>query len=412
MELYRDLAIDLSEECRVLKEQAHRFAVEVARPAATSIDRMADAKQAIAADSPLRAAFRAAYGLGYHAAAIPREFGGLGLSGLAMHVLLEELGWGSAGLAVSLTSSAMPFIAIVCDGRRELIDAFVRPFAANRTGEWIGCMALSEPLHGSDSFAIGSEQFRHPQDLSQLVARLEGEQYVVDGEKAVWISNASIATHALCSVTICPSKRMSARGLILLPLDRPGVSRGEPLNKLGQRAMNQGGLRFEQVRIERGLMLKDGGYEPELERLFCFLDASTAAIFTGLARAAFEEALTYSRERVQGGKPISEHQIVQRRLFEMFAKVEASRALSRATLIHEREAKGEPSLEHAFAAKTFCTQAAFEVANDAAQVFGAHGVSTGNLAEQLFRDARVALIEHGINDVLSVAGAHRILQRY
>lgn len=412
MELYRDLAVDLPEECRSLREEAHRFAAEVVRPAASDVDRMADAGKAIADDSPLRSALTAAYDLRYHAAGIPRKFGGLGLSGLAMHVLLEELGWGSAGFAVSLTSSAVPFLAVARDGRAELIDAFVRPFAADRTGAWIGCLALSESLHGSDAFAIGSEQFRNPSDRSRLIARMESEQYVIEGEKAAWISNGSIATHALCSVTICPSKGMSARGLALVPLDTPGVSKRDPLNKLGQRAMNQGGMRFEKVRIERGLMLRGGGYEPELERLFCFLDAATAAIFTGLARAAFEEALDYSRERVQGGKTISEHQLVQRRLFEMFAKVEASRALSRATLIHEREASGEPSLEHAFAAKIFCTQAAFEVANDATQVFGGYGVSTGNLAEQLFRDARVALIEHGINDILCVTGARRILQRY
>jgi alkylation response protein AidB-like acyl-CoA dehydrogenase len=412
MELYRDLAVDLSEECRSLKAQAHRFAAEVVRPAARAVDRMADAREAVAADSPLRAAIRSAYGLSYHAAAIPRELGGLGLSGLAMHVLLEELGWGSAGFAVSLTSSAAPFMAVVWDGRSELIDAFVKPFAADKTASWVGGIALSESLHGSDSFAIGSEQFRHPSAQGQLVARLENDQYVIDGAKAAWISNGSISTHALCSVTIGPSKGMSARGLVFVPLDTPGVSRGEPLNKLGQRAMNQGGMCFDQVRISRGMMLKGRGYEPELERLFCFLDASSAAIFTGLARAAFEEALAYSRERVQGGKVISEHQLVQRRLFEMFVKVEASRALSRATLIHEREATGEPSLEHAFAAKTFCAQAAFEVTNDAAEVFGGPGVSTGHLAEQLFRDARVALIEHGINDVLSLAGARRILQRY
>lgn len=411
METYRELGVDFPAQCQSLKEQAHRFAQEVLRPAATAVDRMADATKAIAGGSPLWSALKGAYAHAYHTAAIPQQLGGLGLSGLAMHVLLEELGWGSAGVAVSLLASALPFVALVRDGRGELVDQFVKPFAADRAGSCIGCLALSEPLHGSDSFAIGSEQFRSPSGRGQLVARLDGEHYVINGEKAAWISNGSIATHAVCSVTIEPSKGMSAHGLALVPLDTPGVSRGEPLNKLGQRVLNQGAIVFEQVRIARGLMLRGGGYEPELERIFSFLDSATAAIFTGLARAAFEEALTYSKQRVQGGKAISEHQLVQRHLFDMFTKVEASRALSRAALLHERGASGEPSLEHAIAAKTFCTQAAFEVADGAMQVFGGYGISQGHLSEKLFRDARVALVEHGINDVMSLAGARRILMR-
>jgi alkylation response protein AidB-like acyl-CoA dehydrogenase len=411
METYREIAIDFPKECQSLKEQAHGFAEEVVRPAATAVDRMADAKQAITPASPLWSALKAAYAHSFHTAAISRQMGGLGLSGLGMHVLLEELGWGSAGFAVSLIASALPFMALARDGRSELVDAFVRPFAADEAGSWIGCLALSEPLHGSDAFAIGSEEFRHPSGRGQLVARREAEHYVIDGEKAAWISNGSIATHALCSVTIEPSKRMSARGLALVPLNAAGVSRSEPLNKLGQRALNQGGISFEQVRIPSSLMLRGGGYEPDLEWIFSFLNSATAAVLTGLARAAFEEALTYSKQRVQGGKAISEHQLVQRHLFDMFTKVEACRALSRATLLYERGSVGGPSLEHAIGAKTFCAQAALEVANDAMQVFGGYGISTGQLSEKLFRDARVALVEHGIKDVLSLVGARRILQR-
>jgi alkylation response protein AidB-like acyl-CoA dehydrogenase len=135
-----------------------------------------------------------------------------------------------------------------------------------------------------------------------------------------------------------------------------------------------------------------------------------AAVFTGVARAAYEEALAYTQQRVQGGKPISEHQLVQKRLFDMFSKVEAARALSRATMIYNH-ASQTPSREHAIAAKTFCTQAAFEVASDAVQLFGANGLSKDYPVERLFRDARVSMIEDGSNDVLGLVAARQIILR-
>jgi alkylation response protein AidB-like acyl-CoA dehydrogenase len=133
-----------------------------------------------------------------------------------------------------------------------------------------------------------------------------------------------------------------------------------------------------------------------------------SAVFTGVARAAFEAALDYSRQRIQGGKPICEHQLIQKRLFEMFTKVEACRRLSRAAMEYN-DAAAIPALEYAMAAKTFCTQAAFEVASDALQVFGGNGLSKEYGIEKIFRDARASLIEDGTNDMLSIAGARLIL---
>ena len=406
---YRDVWVNLPEGYDALKQNVHRLAKEVVRPAAISLDRMGDAKQVVAPTSPLRQVLAAAYEHGYHAAAIPKGLGGLGLSGLEMHALLEELGWGSAGIALALLASSLPFVALVTDGRTEMVDTFVKPFAANKDASWIGCWALSEPRHGSDAFLLGSDEFRYPTSSGQLVARVEGEHYTVNGQKAAWISNGTIATHALCSVTVEPSKAMSAHELLLIPLDLPGVSRGEPLSKLGQRALNQGSISFQEVRIPRSFALRGEGFELDLTRLLTFANSSMAAALTGTARAAYEEALAYSKQRVQGGKPICEHQLVQKHLFDMFTRVEACRALSRATIIYNQTATA-PLLENAIAAKNFCTQVAFDVANEALQLFGGTGISGEYLIEKLFRDARVALIEQGVNEVLSLAGARRILQ--
>lgn len=134
-----------------------------------------------------------------------------------------------------------------------------------------------------------------------------------------------------------------------------------------------------------------------------------ASVFTGLARAAYEQALKHSRARTQGGKALSEHQLVQKRLFDMFTKVEACRALSANVLWYWQQGEVS-SLKHAIAAKIFCTEGAFEVANSALQLFGSHGITEGSLIDKLFRDARLSLIEPGVNEVLSLVGANYVLR--
>jgi alkylation response protein AidB-like acyl-CoA dehydrogenase len=151
-------------------------------------------------------------------------------------------------------------------------------------------------------------------------------------------------------------------------------------------------------------------YEATLEFTLVLTNAVVAAVATGLARAAFEEARDHTRTRIQGGKALCEHQLVQQRLFEMYAKIEASRALSREAIVGATQSSA-PQLERSIAAKIFCTQSAFEVADSAVQLLGGKGLAKGCLIEKLFRDARAALIEDGSNDILALAGARRILRR-
>jgi len=129
---------------------------------------------------------------------------------------------------------------------------------------------------------------------------------------------------------------------------------------------------------------------------------------TAVTRAAYEEALRYTQTRIQGGKPISEHQLVQKHLFDMFTKVETCRALSRAAMAYNA-VTDPPALEYAIASKVYCTQASLEVADTALQLFGGNGLSREYPMEKLYRDARASLIEDGANDVLALVGARRLL---
>ena len=414
MDTYRELCLGVPKEYESMRATAHRFAKEVMRPAAIELDRMADPEDVIAPDSPLRQVLKKAYGLGYHVGGIPVAMGGLGLDPLASHILHEELAWGSVDLSIAIGVAGFPAMVAARSGNPDLYETFVKPYIEDREAAFIGCWAITEPNHGSDHIMVGTPEYHDPKVKGEVVARADGDSYVINGQKSSWVSNGTIATHAALFLRIESESPhapigMSSGGVAVVPLNLRGVSKGKPLNKLGQRALNQGEIFFENVRIPRHYMVVNSDtYEQHTMATLTGANGGMSTAFTGLARAAYEAALDYSRERVQGGRPICEHQLVQKRLFEMFTKVEACRALSRAVTVYNASS-GAPSLQHAIAAKTFCTQAAFEVASDAVQIFGGNGLSKEYPVEKLFRDARASLIEDGTNDVLSLAGARHIL---
>ena len=137
-------------------------------------------------------------------------------------------------------------------------------------------------------------------------------------------------------------------------------------------------------------------------------NAIMGAIFTGVARSAYDLVLQHSLERTQGGKLLSQHQLVQHKLFHMFRKVEAARSLSRSALTFHLTA-AIPDKKYSIASKITCTNAAFEVADEAVQLFGGYGLSKEYPIEKIFRDARAGLIEDGSNDVLAIVGGNQIV---
>ena len=189
---------------------------------------------------------------------------------------------------------------------------------------------------------------------------------MINGQKSAWVSNGTVATHALCFLNLNRERGQDGGGVALIPLNLPGVSKGHALNKLGQRALNQGEMFFDDVRIPREYMLvPEAAYPYVIDSVMAGANAFMGSTFTGLARAAFEEALTYTKKRVQGGKAICEHQAVQLKLIDMFIKVEASRQLSRAAQVYNTTTS-PPATQYSMASKVFCTSAAFQVASGCA----------------------------------------------
>ena len=398
-----DLEVTLTDQEREIRDTVRKFAQEVMRPAGTALDRLSDPADVIASDSVLWEAMRKYADLQLNMLDLgnpdftPLEQGRLRC------LVFEELGWGDAGLAIGLGVAGFHRMFAQMSGNPALIERFAGPDSKE-----IGCWAVTEPDHGSDTLAFTEPHFDDPKIRPNCVARREGDEYVIDGQKAAWVSNGNIATVAALFCTVDPSQGFKGGGICLVPLDLPGVSRGKPLDKVGQRALNQGEIFFDGVRVPAEYMVAGPDlYGMAVEGVLTLANASMGVIFVGLARAALEHALAYAKERVQGGVPIFEHQSVRARLFKMFMDVEAARSLAWRVMVFN-SATNPPLVQYSIASKVFSTSTAFEVASAALQIFGGNGLSREYPIEKLMRDARASMIEDGCNDVLGLVAATRL----
>ncbi len=408
---YFDINLDLSEDDIALRDAARQFAEQEMRPTAKLLDQMT-AEEGVAENSPLWPFLKKAYALGYHKILMPESFGGFGLTPLQVNIVTEELGWGSFGLSVLLAVVSFPFYLACTSNNDELIEKFVKPFCNCTDGSIRGCWAGTEPAHGSDILAIGEEFFSSPQMKGDMRARLDGEEWVLNGQKSAWVSGGTISTHALVYAQIDPSKGFAGSGAFIVPMDLPGVSKGKALEKMGQRDLNQGELYFDDVRLPKSYMLVSPDFHPPvLEATLAMANLCMASWSTGLSRAAFEEALNYTKERVQGGKPLIEHYTTKQRIFEMFARVETQRAIARAG-VNLNFSISPPHPEYSFVAKTRSTEMAFQNTHDAIQLLGGNGLTKEYAVEKLFRDARTSLIEDGQNEVLARHGGDLVTKTY
>ena len=390
----------LSEDERAVQEAMHRFARDVMRPAGVKIDRLS-AEEAVSPGSPYWEFIMtaAASGIEFDAAA----------DGVAPEILarvqaiaVEELGWGDAGLAVSLGAGAFPAMMAKRAGNQELAE-----LCADKLGCWIG----TQPDRGSDGLMLYPQE-RHASatqgNKGNLTAVVSGADIVINGQSSAWVSNGPVAQVGLLTIAADYGggffdEEGHPRGVeVIVPLDLPGVNRGKPLEKLGKRALPQGEVYFDNVKVPAryALSLKEN-YWTGHASTWSSAGVAMGQIMTGLARAAFEHALAYCHQRRQGGALLIQHQLVQYRLGNMARKVEAMRAVSRRATDYTFLS---PAKHPYFTAgsKVTCTDLAFEVADEAVQLFGGYGLTREYPVEKLFRDARAARIEDGENHLLAM----------
>ncbi len=381
-----------------LQATLHAFAERTMRPAGRALDRMS-AEEVIADGSPLWDFWRGYQSLGIDMATLatftPEEMP------FVFTILFEELGWGDAGLAISAGAGVLPHYMAAKFGNDFVGRTYPEPM--------IGCWGITEPDHGSDSIDPGRQIF-HPQGQygrPNCVAKITDGKVILNGQKSAWVSNGPIAELGIlyCAAQVGDGPPDPQRGaVVVVPLNAPGVSRGKPLEKMGQRALPQGEIFFDNVTLDIDhLLVAPEDYLKGVYAIHAEANALMGASFVGCARSAYEHAYAYAHSRRQGGVPIIRHQDVAKRLFHMARKVEIARAISRRVTTFNL-ANDMPSLPAAMFVKTTATQHAFEVASDAVQMLGGNGVAREYPVEKIFRDARSSLIEDGCNEVLAIKG--------
>ncbi len=333
--------------------------------------------------------------LGLFGATIDAQYGGLGLPAALYARIVTRISEVWMSLTGIFNSHLMMALLVEKFGSAELRSKYLPRFAS---GEIRGGLALTEPNAGTDLQAI------------RLRAKREGDHYVLNGTKT-WISNG---IHGACFAVLAktdPDAEPRHRGMSMFLCEKgPGFSASRKLEKLGYKGIDSAELLFDNYRVPaanligaegRGFHQAVGGLE--LGRI------NVAARGVGVAKAALDEALKYSRERHTFGKPICEHQAIQLKLGEMGTRVEAARLLvDNAARIYDR---GERCDLEAGMAKYFATEAAFENAHEAVRIHGGYGYSKEFAVERLYRDAPLLCIGEGTNEMQRIIIARQLVAR-
>ncbi|MCB1353370.1 MAG: acyl-CoA dehydrogenase family protein [Rhodobacteraceae bacterium] len=364
----------LTETQTQIRDAARDFAQERLAPGAAA----RDAQHAFP-----REELREMGALGFLGMLVPEEHGGSETGMIAYALALEEIaaGDGACSTIVSVHSS-VGCVPILRFGTEDQKARFLPKMAA---GEWIGGFALTEPQAGSDASALKTR------------ARRDGDAYVIDGAKQ-FITSGQNGKVIIVFATTDPAAGKKGISAFIVPTDTPGYEVVRVEDKLGQHSSDTCALAFTDMRVpaENRLGAEGEGYRIALANLEGGR-IGIAAQSVGMARAAFEAARDYARERVTFGRPIIEHQAIAFRLADMATRIEAARQM----VLHAaalREA-GQPCLQEASMAKLFASETAEAVCSAAIQIHGGYGYLADYPVERIYRDVRVCQIYEGTSDV-------------
>ena len=376
---------DPTPEQEALREMVHKFAANEIRPHAAEWDR----------DGffPLDL-FRKAFDLGLMTGFIPEIYGGQGLTILDTCILEEEISWGCSGVATSMNANALALGPVLLAGTEEQKRRFVQPFA---TEFRFASFCLTEPGAGSDAGGIAT------------TARRDGEGYVLNGRKC-FITNGAHASQYTVFASTDRSRGHRGLSAFVVPREATGVSSGKKEDKMGQRASETSDVLFEDVRVPEANRLGAEGEGFKIAmRTLDYARAGAAAVAVGVARAAYEHAAEYGRQRVQFGQPIAMNQAIYFLLADMATDIEAARLLTwKAAWLADQ---GRRNTKESSFAKAFAADLAMRAATDAVQIFGGYGYMKEYPVEKLMRDAKLLQIYEGTSQIQRMVIAKETLLR-
>ncbi|MGB4616657.1 MAG: acyl-CoA dehydrogenase family protein, partial [Dethiobacteria bacterium] len=244
-----DSSIRENEALVMLRNELHRFAREVIRPAARQLDQM-PYRETNQEGSPYFEVMRKMKQNGYHRLLVPEEFGGSYSGPEAFNIFFEEIAWGSVGFATAIGVDMIPTAIMSLIGSPELIDEVLRPWMEDEEDKYRGCWSVMDPERGSDY--IMAMSMPDPEKLGTkgcCRAEPEGDGWIINGAKSYWTSSAPCATWILTHPLIPPHESPTHVGAAIIPVDAPGVTISPPIDKLGTRDDPQGEIVFDNVRI-------------------------------------------------------------------------------------------------------------------------------------------------------------------
>ena len=367
----------LSEQHQMIRDALRDFSQQQLAPHAARWDREHEFP---------KDALRQLAELGAFGVAVPQELGGAGLDYLSLALVLEEIAAGDGGTSTIISVNNGPVCSIgMAFANEQQQQQWLLPLAK---GEMLGAFCLTEPHAGSDASAL------------RTTARRDGDSYVINGVKQFITSGKHADVAIVMAIT---DKGAGKRGIsaFWVPTNTPGYIVARIEEKLGQHSSDTAQIVFEECRVPaENLIGEEGmGYKIALSGLEGGR-IGIAAQAIGMARAAFEAALAYSKDRQSFDKTLFEHQAVQFRLADMATQIEAARQL----VWHAAAMKdaGLPCLKEAAMAKLLASEMAEKVCTDAIQIHGGYGYLADFPVERIYRDVRVCQIYEGTSDIQKI----------
>jgi alkylation response protein AidB-like acyl-CoA dehydrogenase len=378
----------LTEEQQMWRQAVHDFVAREVKPKAREVDEKAEFNWD---------ATRKMGALGLLGLNVPEEYGGSGVDPISAAIAIEELGWGCGSTALAIAAhNGLGCAPLVLFGSEELKKRFLPPVVSGQNG--LAALALTEPGAGSD--LKGGVSLR---------ARREADEWVLDGAK-MWCTNASIADFIITLARTNPNGGSHSLSLIVVPTQTPGLYIAPAEKKMGLKGSPTSAVTYEGVRVPARYLLGEEG--AGLNQTLAVLDGGRVgigALSVGLAQAAFEEGVSYAKQRHTFGQAIAEHQAIAWKLADAATQILAARLMvyHAAWLKSQRQAFSK----EAAMAKMFASEMAEQVCRDAIQVHGGYGYSRDYPVERIYRDARLMTIGEGTSEIQRLVIARHVLEQ-
>lgn len=378
------LNFELTDDQKRLKDLAHRFAKDEIVPAAPKYDEAGEFPMPI---------IHKAYEVGLMNLNIPEEYGGLGLQLVDECLVGEELAWGCAGMGASIGLNALAALPILLSGSPELKKKYLPRLTEEKQ---LAAYCVTEPEAGSDVAGMQSH------------ARRANGEYVLSGSKC-FITNGTYANFYVVFAYTDKEKKHKGMSCFIVEREWEGVSTGQKLKKMGQRASDTTEIFFDNVKVPKeNLVGSEGDGFKIAMMVFDRSRPGVGAAAVGLAQRAMECAIGYASERKAFGQPIAAFQGVNFMIANMAMKIEAARLLCYKAAWQMDN--GQRNTMTASFAKCFASDMAMEVATDAVQVYGGYGFSKEYPVEKLMRDAKVFQLYEGTSQVQRLIIAREIFK--